>query len=81
MDAELAARGREGHFGLRGMRERAARIAGDLKIESSAAGTRVELLVPGGMIYSNATTGRNNLKAKVRALLRRLGLSDGPKVS
>jgi signal transduction histidine kinase len=81
MDAELAGSGREGHFGLRGMRERAARIAGDLEIESSAAGTRVELIVPGGLIYSNATARRKNLRATVRALLRKLGLSHDPKES
>jgi signal transduction histidine kinase/ligand-binding sensor domain-containing protein len=76
MNAELAARGKEGHFGLRGMRERAARIAGDLQIESSAAGTRVELTVPGGIIFSNATSARKGLWAKVQALLRKRGLSN-----
>ena len=46
-DAVLRAGRREGHWGLVGMRERAARIAGQLQIDSSAGrGTKVALLVP-----------------------------------
>ena len=46
-DAVLRAGRREGHWGLVGMRERAARIAGQLQIDSSAShGTKVGLLVP-----------------------------------
>jgi signal transduction histidine kinase len=74
MDAELASRGREGHFGLRGMRERATHIASDLNIESSTAGTRVELIVPGGIIYSNAGSAPQNLLAIARSVLKKLGL-------
>jgi signal transduction histidine kinase len=69
MDPELAKGGREGHFGLRGMRERAARIAGHLKIESSTTGTLVELIVPGGIIYSSKTFARRSMPGKVRAWL------------
>jgi len=79
IDPQLAERGREGHFGLQGMRERAARIAAHFKIESSApAGTRVELIVPGGIIYSNAASGHQSLGEKVRALFRKLGLTHDP---
>jgi hypothetical protein len=50
MDAEPAERGREGHFGLPGMRDRAARIAAQLKIESAAAaGTLVEPSFPAAL--------------------------------
>jgi signal transduction histidine kinase len=39
--------GREGHWGLAGMRERATRIGGRLKVSSSAAhGTEIQLSVP-----------------------------------
>jgi nitrate/nitrite-specific signal transduction histidine kinase len=39
--------GRKGHWGLTGMRERAAKIGGLLKITSSpTAGTEVQLYVP-----------------------------------
>jgi signal transduction histidine kinase len=52
--------GRMGHFGLQGMRERAARIQGKLTIISSAAsGTRVALTVPGAIAFSNT---RSNLQ-------------------
>lgn len=45
--------GVSGHFGLRGMRERAARIASTLTIESMArGGTHVQLNVPASMAYS-----------------------------
>jgi ligand-binding sensor domain-containing protein/signal transduction histidine kinase len=50
-----------GHFGLRGMRERAARIASTLTIESKeSGGTRVQLSVPARMAYSSfdTTSGR-----------------------
>ncbi|HEU4530444.1 MAG TPA: triple tyrosine motif-containing protein, partial [Steroidobacteraceae bacterium] len=45
---EVSARGKEGHFGLRGMRERAAHIGAGLTVRKPAVGngTRVELIVP-----------------------------------
>jgi signal transduction histidine kinase len=49
-----------GHFGLRGMRERAIRIASTLTIESKVnGGTNVQLSVPARMAYSGfeTTTG------------------------
>jgi hypothetical protein len=46
-----------GHFGLRGMRERAARIASTLTIESKMrGGTHVQLSVPALMAYSGFDT-------------------------
>jgi len=52
LDPLVADRGKEGHFGLQGMRERAARIAGKLTVISSPeSGTHVKLLVPGKIIY------------------------------
>lgn len=48
----LKAGGRQGRFGLTGMRERARKIRGQLEIWSgSSAGTEVELRVPGKMAY------------------------------
>jgi len=45
LDPLGADRGKEGHFGLRGMRERAARIAGKLIVTSSPeSGTQVKLV-------------------------------------
>jgi len=46
---------REGHWGLTGMRERAARIAALLKISSSAAdGTQVQLSVPDALDHRHS---------------------------
>jgi signal transduction histidine kinase len=52
IDPLVADRGKDGHFGLQGMRERAARIAGKLTVASSpSSGTEVKLVVPGKIIY------------------------------
>jgi signal transduction histidine kinase/ligand-binding sensor domain-containing protein len=60
IDSEvLAARGIEGHFGLRGMPERAAVIGGNLTVWSEVgAGTEVELRLPAGTVY--ATSARRS---------------------
>jgi signal transduction histidine kinase/ligand-binding sensor domain-containing protein len=51
--------GRDGHWGLTGMRERAERIGGQLLLWSSAtAGTELELRVPGHVAYPSAPPGR-----------------------
>jgi ligand-binding sensor domain-containing protein/signal transduction histidine kinase len=50
---------REGHFGLRGMRERAKLIRGTLMVRSEVgAGTEVELIVPAGRAYTSPDEGR-----------------------
>jgi hypothetical protein len=52
IDPAFAARGKEGHFGLPGMRERADRIGGKFTLVSSAAsGTEITLIVPGGIVF------------------------------
>jgi signal transduction histidine kinase len=53
--AELAVieEGRDGHFGLQGMRERATRIGGSLTMRSTAAGTEVTLVVPGEIAFGS----------------------------
>ena len=51
--AVLSGQGREGHYGLHGMRERAKLIGGKLTVWSEVdAGTEVELRVPGGTAYA-----------------------------
>jgi signal transduction histidine kinase len=53
--AVLSGHGREGHFGLPGMRERANAIGGKLAIWSEiGAGTEVELHIPADAAYSTA---------------------------
>jgi signal transduction histidine kinase len=79
VDPAVADRGREGHFGLQGMRERAARIVGKLTLVSSAAsGTEIKLVVPGSIIYRETTSNRRKLSAKIKAVLKRLGLTSNP---
>ena len=51
IDPELLTEGREGHFGLQGMRERALRIRSKLSVSSTTAGTEVTLVVPGTVVY------------------------------
>lgn len=51
--------GREGHFGLRGMRERATLIGGKLTVWSElCAGTEVELSVAVAGAYTSAVDGQ-----------------------
>ena len=49
--ADLSPQGRMRHFGVRGMRERAAALGGTLEVSSEGAGTDVELSVPAGKVY------------------------------
>jgi signal transduction histidine kinase len=56
----LRTEGREGHFGLRGMRERAKLAGGKLTVWSGLdAGTEVELSVPAQHAYSSASPARS----------------------
>jgi signal transduction histidine kinase len=58
IEPRISEGGREGHFGLRGMRERAERIGGTLTFGGSAgSGTVVSLVVPGLGAF---LTGRRN---------------------
>jgi signal transduction histidine kinase len=52
IDPVIADKGKVGHFGLQGMRERAARIGAKLTLRSSTStGTEIKLLVPGDIIF------------------------------
>jgi signal transduction histidine kinase len=52
IDTQVLLEGREGHWGLSGMRERTERIGGKLRVLSRAvAGTEVELSVPGQIAF------------------------------
>jgi signal transduction histidine kinase len=54
IDPSIADRGRDGHFGLQGMRERADRIGGKLTVVSSAnSGTEITVVVPAGIVFKN----------------------------
>jgi signal transduction histidine kinase len=69
VDSITVERGREGHFGLRGMRERAARIGATLSIATDpAGGTAVVVNVPGKAIFRKVS---KNFAARVRSVFRR----------
>ncbi|MCW3838150.1 triple tyrosine motif-containing protein [Sphingomonas canadensis] len=56
IDAETLRSGRAGHFGLTGMRERAARLGAELSIaEGTVRGTEVRLSIPAAVAYAGRT--------------------------
>jgi signal transduction histidine kinase len=57
IEPEVLRNGREGHWGLPGMRERAERIGARLKVRSRvSAGTRIELCVPGNTAFKTGSS-------------------------
>lgn len=59
IDPVVAAEGKVGHFGLKGMRERAERIKSKLTLNSSPnSGTAITLTVPGNVIFRKASVTR-----------------------
>jgi len=59
IDTEIARMGRDGHWGLSGMRERAEKIGARLKVRSGAgAGTEVELVVPASVAFARKSAPR-----------------------
>ena len=73
MSPAVASLGREGHFGLRCMRERASRIGGRLSIESSpGAGTVVTLKVSRAIAFETNDREDPRGMQRVRLILRRL---------
>ena len=62
----ISADGREGHFGLHGMRERAKLIGGNLTLWSELdAGTEVELSIPADRAYTAEGKGHESLVGKL----------------
>jgi signal transduction histidine kinase len=60
--------GRERHFGLHGMRERAKLIGGNLTLWSELdSGTEVELSIPAARAYTAASKGHQSLREKFLA--------------
>jgi signal transduction histidine kinase/ligand-binding sensor domain-containing protein len=71
IDPSTATMGKDGHFGLRGMRERTARIGGKLTLVSSAnSGTEITVVIPGGSVFQNESATPFK---RMKALLRRMG--------
>ncbi len=71
VDPAIADRGKDRHFGLQGMRERAARIGGKLTLgSSSGSGTEIRLTVPGGIIFRKTIAARRSFFSRMRTLFR-----------
>jgi len=69
IDPAVLEKGKQGHFGLQGIRERAARIRGKLTVVSSPnSGTEVTLVVPGRIVFRTANHPR---LGKIRRLFVR----------
>src|SRR5258707_6231330 len=72
IDPAIAERGKDGHFGLQGMRERTVRIGGKLTLRSSSkSGTEIKLIVPGDIIFRKATPAHQTLFTKIGAHFNR----------
>lgn len=72
IDPSVMTRGKDGHFGLQGMRERAARVGGKLGLTSNPlSGTEVKLMVPGGIVFKTIRTEGAGTLARVRKFLVR----------
>jgi signal transduction histidine kinase len=55
IDPEVLKGGREGHFGLSGLRERAAQIGAQVKIRTApGAGTEIDLIVPATAAFDSS---------------------------
>jgi signal transduction histidine kinase/ligand-binding sensor domain-containing protein len=61
IDAQVAEEGKDGHFGLTGMRERAARIGAKFTLATSpTSGTEITLVVPGDIAFHPVATVRGS---------------------
>jgi signal transduction histidine kinase/ligand-binding sensor domain-containing protein len=61
MDSDLARYGREGHWGIPGMRERAKNIGGRLEMWSEpGAGTEIEITIPAAVAYRRESSLEND---------------------
>jgi len=72
IEADIADSGKPGHFGLRGMQERACRIQATLRVASRAsAGTEVELVVPGKVVFQETGGAWLSFLWKLRTVVDR----------
>jgi signal transduction histidine kinase len=62
IDPQVLDGGREGHFGLRGMQERAKLAGGKLTVRSKPdSGTEVELTIPASIAYAKSRSPRRSM--------------------
>ncbi len=71
IDPAIADKGKDSHFGLQGMRERAARIGGTLTLgSSSGSGTEIKLIVPGDIIFRKTAPVQQTLLTRIGTLFK-----------
>lgn len=58
IDTDVLRNGRDGHWGLAGMRERASKIGGVLSIASNSHGTEVDLSIPGALAFKSVALNK-----------------------
>src|SRR5207245_568369 len=74
----LGGEGREGHYGLHGMRERAKLVGGKVAVWSERdSGTEVELSIPASTAYVTTTRRRSWLLEKLSAREKVMQGTDG----
>jgi signal transduction histidine kinase len=74
IDPGIGDRGKDGHFGLQGMRERTARIGGNLTLGSSSnSGTEIKLVVPGDIVFRKVTAVHRTLSTRIKILVKWIG--------
>jgi signal transduction histidine kinase/ligand-binding sensor domain-containing protein len=71
-DRDFIVKGKAGHFGIRGMRERAGRIGAKLRFHSTSSGTEVKLIVPANLTFRDGKLAPRRWLTK---LLRFFGLA------
>ncbi len=69
IDPEVLTKGKRGHFGIKGIQERAQRAGGRLSFNSSSGGTELELIVPGGLAFRQQQQVTNGVVARLRQFL------------
>jgi signal transduction histidine kinase len=71
IDPAIVGEGKEGHFGLQGLRERAAGIGAKLTVVSSAnVGTEITVVVPGSIVFRKPNKTPSE---KMMSILRGIG--------
>jgi signal transduction histidine kinase/ligand-binding sensor domain-containing protein len=76
IDPAVAKQGKDGHYGLQGMQERAARVGGKLTVTNSGhSGTQITVVVPGGIVFRKPSASPLE---KIKTVLRRVGPTSHP---
>jgi ligand-binding sensor domain-containing protein/signal transduction histidine kinase len=77
INSKVLQSGREGHWGLSGMRERAKKIGAQLKVRSrDGAGTEIELFVPGRIAFEKESNDKLNWFSRLSARKSKEGGSE-----